>query len=146
MVVGGRAFVEDGAVGLEVGADWSSRTTRDIHRRMLESINADGLMPPRRSWRTNPVSEPEQSADVRHAERREAIDLPRMNATAEGRAMGEGGISPCRGTCNFDVVARLCIDCGRLAREIREWPGATLQRRQEICNAAALRIAADRCL
>ncbi|BDG74018.1 BLUF domain-containing protein [Roseomonas fluvialis] len=46
VVVGGRAFVEDSAVGAEVGADVSSRTTRDIDRRMLESIQADGIVSP----------------------------------------------------------------------------------------------------
>ncbi|BDG74017.1 DUF1289 domain-containing protein [Roseomonas fluvialis] len=71
------------------------------------------------------------------------MNPPDMTAMAEGHAVGEGGISPCRGTCNFDVVARQCIDCGRLAREIREWPDATQQRRQEICDAAALRVAPD---
>ena len=71
------------------------------------------------------------------------MNLTGMTTMAESHAMREDGMSPCRGTCNFDVVARQCIDCGRLAREVREWPGATLQRRQEICDAAALRIAAD---
>lgn len=87
------------------------------------------------------MSELERSADFTTVERQEAMHLPGLNSITEHRAVGKGGISPCRGTCNFDVVARQCIDCGRLAREIREWPGATLQRRQEICDVAALRIA-----
>lgn len=71
------------------------------------------------------------------------MNPPGMTAMAESYTMGEDGVSPCRGTCTFDVVARKCIDCGRLAREIREWPDAPLQRRMEICEAAALRLAPD---
>lgn len=46
VVVGGRAFVEDSAAGLDVGADLSSRTTRDIDRRMLQSIHAEEVASP----------------------------------------------------------------------------------------------------
>lgn len=49
--------------------------------------------------------------------------------------------SPCRQTCDFDAVAGLCRDCGRLASEIGEWPAADRARRLAIRAAAAARLA-----
>lgn len=41
VVVGGRAFVEDGAVGPDVGADLASRTSRNVDRLMLRGMRRD---------------------------------------------------------------------------------------------------------
>lgn len=50
--------------------------------------------------------------------------------------------SPCRGTCHYDAQAGRCLDCGRLAGEIGEWPMADAARRRAIRALAAARLAA----
>ncbi len=48
VVVGGRAFVEDGAAGPDVGADLASRTSRNVDRLMLHGLGMHGAARPDR--------------------------------------------------------------------------------------------------
>ena len=41
VIVGGRAFVEAGAAGPDVGADLASRTSRNVDRLMLQGMRLD---------------------------------------------------------------------------------------------------------
>ncbi|WP_137819075.1 DUF1289 domain-containing protein [Pseudomonas sp. 2FG] len=47
--------------------------------------------------------------------------------------------SPCRRACCLDEQD-ICIGCGRLLAEIREWKAADSRRRREICRVAQTRV------
>ncbi|WPC05356.1 DUF1289 domain-containing protein [Pseudomonas benzenivorans] len=60
------------------------------------------------------------------------------STSSEGRAPG-GVVSPCRRQCCLDEQD-MCLGCGRLLAEIREWGAADDARRRLICHEARARL------
>lgn len=54
-------------------------------------------------------------------------------------AADEVVVSPCRRECCLDEQD-ICVGCGRLLAEIREWKAADSSRRREICRVAQSRV------
>ena len=69
-----------------------------------------------------------------------AIEPPWRTAALHG-VSDDVAASPCRGTCTYDAVRGLCLDCSRLGSEIAEWLTASRARRMAIRAAAAARLA-----